>query len=316
MIFLGNDDVGGRFNSTTQAAGFEDINYLSLSNCVVDCFFVTSADVNIDPDVYPSIPDPSSWDINTIINAQFNGNLDGGNLDFNIDDLELFKIKRSEKDSLIWKTIGTQTITTSEDLNFLFTDYLARGEQDYDYALVPYFKDGTEGNYNISSVKSEFHGAWFMGRDPEDTSKYIAYNVIMDVGFQLSANQVTSTVNTLGRRYPYVNKYGLTRYDSGTITGCFIALNSVDCTWDIDGGVRYREKVEDFLLDGLPKVLKFEDGRIWLVMIVDAITKDDGDYYKAPTYAINFVEVGRFDSERDLYNNGLLDINPQFITEV
>lgn len=298
MITFGYTSLGGGYSAVAQAS--EDFlpTGVSAMNGVYDQLY---ADNNPDVDTTAPLSSLSPWEYSTIFNAHFSGSMNAGNADFTASQIQYLRIKRAEIDSYDWMTIRQVEIHSEDDFSFNIVDYTARGNQEYKYAIVPVMNDTTEGAYNISTIKSDFNGLWVCEKDS-------GYNTIMDLEVSSTLNQVTSNVVTIGRRYPFVNKYGKANYYSGSFEATFVYMNGADCTIDIDGGVKYRELVEAFLTDGMPKIIKHMDGRIWLAMITDEIPKNEGDWYKLPTQTVSFTEIGRFDSPQDLYNAGFLDV--------
>jgi len=262
-------------------------------------------------DYVAPIPTVEEWDYNTILNAQFNGNLASRNVDFALYQIQALRIKRRETDGgeNKWITLYEQSVYSEQDLKITYIDTTARSNTKFTYALVPVWSEnagehraGAEGNYNTVDVTSKFNGVWFVRRS-------VRYNAVMEVKLSTQLNQITSTIVTLANKYPYVNRYGNSQYESGSFDCVIVHFNGEDCQFDLDGGVNYRRQVDEFLLDGAVKIIKFEDGQIWLASIVENIPKDFSDWYKLPSYNISFVQVGKYDSSTDLYNAGLIDVN-------
>lgn len=298
MIVMGYAGLGGAHVADVQATQDTVPDAIVISNAIFDQLYG-----NEDPNITTTkdLPATADWDYNTLFNAQFNGNLMAGNVDFALRDVQAVRIKRTEADTYNWITIAEKKTERPEDLSFNIVDYLARGNQNYKYAIVSVQNDYTEGEYNISTVFSDFNGLWVCEKDT-------GYNALLDLEMDTTLNQTTSNVVTLGNRYPYVNKYGKSNYYTGSFTTSFIHMSTTDCTIEVENGVKYREAVEDFLTDGMPKIIKHMDGRIWLAFITDTIPKSESDGYMLPLQTVNFVEIGRHDSFEDLYRAGLLDV--------
>lgn len=299
MIFLGYAIYGGEHSAEIRPTDITDIKKVSMQNIIVDGFYITE---ETDNKAGQTIPNISEWTFDTILNAPFNGNLLGGNVNFTADQILCMRVKRAEIDSYKWITLYEIPINSNEDLDFTRLDMIARGNQEYKYALVPVWNDSIEGNYNINTVKSDFDGLWIV-------EKEMSVNALIELGMNTTRNMTTSTVVPLGRKYPYVNQYGKTNYTSGRFDAMFINLNYEDCSLEIENGVKYREIVEDFLTDGHPKIIKHMDGRIWLVAITDTIPKNEGNDYRLPVQTVNFVEIGKHDSSTDLYDANIIDVN-------
>lgn len=300
MFFCGYAACMGRHSSDITPTNLDNVVQVKIKNMIVDGFYITR---DTDPSRYGLvIPPISKWDFNTILNAPLNGNLLGGNVDFISDEIQSIRVKRAELDSYNWLTLFDVPINNNADLSFTRTDYTARGNQDFKYAFVPVWNDHIEGNYNINTVKSEFNGIWIV-------DKNTSVNAILNLELSTTRNIVTSTIIPLGRKYPYVNHYGLSNYTSGSFDVTFINYNYLEHDWEIDSASKYRELIEAFLTDGCPKIIKHDDGRIWLACISDSISKNESQHVKMPIQSISFTEIGKYDSPRDLYDSNIIDVN-------
>lgn len=299
MIIFSYSSIGGRGNSIATSSSVNDNEGVTIENAVFDQLY---GDGSTELDTTGLLPSASDWTYSTLFNALFQETLKAGNFLFLANELQSIRVKRVEAGSYNWLTIKELPIDSEEDLSFSILDFLARGNQEYRYALVPVRSDGTEGAYNTNTITSNFNGLWICEKD-------IGYNALLDLTMSTTLNQTTASVVTLGRKYPYVNRYGKAKYYTGSFTTTFIHMSTTDCSLDLDGAVKYRELVEEFLTDGMPKIIKHMDGRIWLAMITDEISKDEGDGYWLPEQTVNFTEIGPYDSSSDLYAADLIDVN-------
>ena len=300
MITFGYAPLGGSGAANAQPNAVDSVTSVTVQNAIFDQYFADN-DSTIST-ASPTLPTALDWTRTTVMNAQFNGNLYAGNVQFAVSEIRSIRVKRSEKGSYDWITLDEVEVNTEDDLEFTRVDFLARANQEYEYALIPVMGDGAEGNPSTETVLSNFDGIWVCEKD-------VAYNALLDLEVSSTLNQVTSTVMPIGRRYPFVNKYGKANYYTGSFSTTFIHMSTADCTLDMDNAVRYREDVEAFLTDGMPKIIKHQDGRIWLAFITDEITKDEGDGFWLPIQSVNFTEIGRHNSSTDLYNAGLISVN-------
>ena len=299
MITFGYTACGGSYSAGSYMAGDGKPETVAISKGIYDTFYGST---DMETDMTGEIPSVDDWDYSTLFNAQFNGDLKTGNTVFEAKELISMRIKRTEAGSYNWLTLTEIPINEEEDFTFTFLDFTARGNKKYKYALVPLMATGLEGAYVTNEVDSKFDGLWVCEQG-------VGYNIILDLDMSTTLNQVTSTVQTIGRRYPYVNKYGKANYYSGEFSGTFVHMNTRTCDIDIDNGVEYREMIEEFLTNGNPKIIKHMDGRIWLAAITDTIDKNEGDWYKLPIQTVHFVEIGKHDSSTDLYYAGLIPVN-------
>lgn len=300
MFFCGYTSCRGRHSSDVTPTDLTKIEQVTMQNMIVDGFYITG---DVDTSKFALlIPSVSKWDFNTILNAPLNGTLLGGNVDFTSDEIQSIRVKRAEADSYKWLTLFDIPISNNADLSFTRTDYTARGNQDFKYAFIPVWNDHIEGNYNINMIKSEFEGIWIIDKET-------SVNAILNLEISTTRNIVTSVVAPLGRQYPYVNRYGSSNYVSGSFDVTFINYSSLERDWEVESAVKYRELIEAFLTNGAPKIIKHDDGRIWLACISDSIPKNESQHVKMPIQSISFTEIGRYDSSRHLYDSNIIDVN-------
>lgn len=221
------------------------ITKTKLSNAVFDHFNVTK---NTNTPFSTVIPE--YWDYDTIINASFDGNLNAGNVDFLISQINAIKIKRRVKGSFDWLTLKTIPINDVDDLTFVFNDFLNGYGVEYEYALVPLLND-IDGNYIIDSVKSKFNGV-FIG-DATQTFKFL-----YDVEYGNNArNQQVGVFQPLGKQYPVIVANGALSYESGSVSAT-ILNDDFEQTGKIDPVEIVHKKtiIKDFLTNKKAKVLK------------------------------------------------------------
>lgn len=300
MFFCGYATCGGQHSADVTPTNLTNIIKVRIQNIIVDGLYITKDVDTSKDDLF--IPPVKDWNFDTILNAPFNGNLLGGNVDFTADDIQCIRIKRAEIDSYKWLTLFEIPINTNDDLTFVRTDSTARGGQEFKYAFVPVWNNNIEGNYNVNTVVSMFEGIWLL-------DKNTSVNAILNLEVSSTRNIITSTITPLGRKYPYVNQYGITNYTSGKFDVTFINYSTITKEWEVDSAVKYRELVDDFLTNGCPKIIKHDDGRIWLACISDSISKNESQHEQMPIQSISFVEVGQYDSSTDLYNANIIDVN-------
>lgn len=299
MLFLSYGFCGADHSADTTPSHIQDIKKVEIMNCIVDTFYISK---NISNREHTLIPEKRAWDFDTILHAEFTGNLLAGNIDFTADQVDDIRLKRREKDTYNWLTLDNIPIHTNSDLRFERTDRFAKGNTFYEYALIPIMSGNVEGNYNINTVKSTFSAIWFM-------EKEIAYPAELNIDISTEHIFTTSLVTTLGRKFPFVNRYGISNYEKGTINATFIPYNDTICSYDFSNAVRYREEVSKFLTNGSTKIIKHWDGRIWLASITDSIPLTENGHHKNPVQGITFVSVGEPDHVADLYDANLIDID-------
>jgi len=71
----------------------------------------------------------------------------------------------------------------------------------------------------------------------------------------------------------------------------------------------------DFISDGIPKILKLPNGRLWLVQIAPSPSDTAGQSYNDREISWSWTEVGSVDSEEDLYYLGFSEVDPEWWCE-
>ena len=294
MVFISNGFLKAYESFSHTPTNIVDMDMVSLSGAIYDELFVSS---EVDSDYSTSIP--SEWDYSTIIHALFNGNLSGGNMEFYVDQVSSLRIKRREAGAFDWITLFDVPINAPDDFQFTRLDKYARANTEYEYGMVPVVND-MEGEIIYASILSDFDGVFISEKD-------ITYGTILDVEISAQKNRESSTIVTHGRKYPYVISNGYSDYYSGSISGSFIEQDQLTKMYDVENGVNYRRRLDAFLNNGRPKVIKTYDGRMWIAKCTGAPSQDDSRYIYAPITRFSFTEIADAESSHDLYINGFID---------
>lgn len=297
MIFMGRAFAGHRYTLDPTPTDVSYISIVTLFNGIYDTFLASR---NITkPYGAELIPNP--WDFDTIMYALFHGNLHAGNVEYTEQQVSDIRVKRRKKGTYDWITLFDVPIEKREDFKFQRFDRYARSNTEYEYALIPVI-NGIEGNINTNTVKSQFDGFCILDRDE-------LYYSILKNSFTSQKNQSSTTVATIGRKYPYVFNASKNNYYAGSVTGIFMSYDPSTCNFDTDKGAIYRHDMMDFLCNGEPKILKHKDGRMWLVSIINYPTEVTGESDYTPQTTFEWVEIANCESSNDLYENNFIDVN-------
>ena len=275
----------------------DNITTINLSNAIFDHFNVTR---NTNTAVSTTIP--TQWDYDTVMDADFNGNIEAGNVDFLIDQISAIKIKRRVQGTFNWLTLKTIPVNTVEDLTFVFNDLLNQNNVTYEYALVPIIED-VEGEYIINTILSQFNGV-FIG-DAETIYKFL-YEV--EYGNN-QRNQQIGVFQVLGKQYPVFVANGELSYESGSVTATILNEDFQQNGINRTAITQRKNAIKDFLTNRKAKILKDWNGNEWLCIVNSNIGVTYKSSYGMGIPVINFewTEVGDAQSQQDLYNNGILD---------
>lgn len=287
MSFLSEDKAFMQLPTNTDL-----INNLTLTGGIYDNLFGTS-----NADILHSF-DSLMWDFYTKFYANFENSLHAGNIEFSASTVSNILIKRRKSGTYNWITLFSIPIIDNSSFIFERFDYLARGNTEYDYAIVPVI-NGIEGNINQNSVKSDFNDYYLLDKEN-------VYNIGIETELSLVRNRNSSVINTLGKKKPYVIYNGNNNYYSGSFKCMFLRKNN--CELDVENSWEYREKVDEFLTNGQPKIFKDWEGRMYIIDVVDSIQHSPDGHYQKIVSEFNFVEVGDPENQIDLYENNLIDV--------
>lgn len=301
MIILGSSACGDQNSMMTSTTSVDNINTISLSQGVFDEFFASTK-------VYTTWDGtiPGDWDFDTKIHALFKENLLGGNVDFTEETVSSILIKRRRAGELEWKTFFEIPINSNEDFNFMRNDFYCRSGEEYQYSLIPTL-NGDEGDYssnhNISTILSKFDGIVLVEKD-------VAYHAILNVSLSEKRNFAVSTLQPKGRKKAIAVYNGDTNYREYEAECTFVPFNPDTCSFDFKTSRAFREEVDNFLTNKMPKILKYTDGRMAMVCIVDSpVSHAEHDHPYNTTTSFTAVETGDCESMADLYDNNFIDLD-------
>ena len=298
MIFLGYNFLQDRYCWQPVPTNLVNIESIKLENGIYDHFNITK-DVN-----FPYITTyPSSWDLNTQIDADFNGNINAGNIDYIVTQISAIKIKRRKKGTFDWYTLYNIPINNPKEIDFVRYDYLAQNDTEYEYAIVPIIGN-VEGEYSINSIKSNFYGIFIT--DGENSYKF-------KENASYSNNErvhLTATYEPYGSKYPVVISNGQLSYDKGTVGGSIIILDKNE-ELDRKETSERLQAIKNFLTTPSAKILKDFNGNIWLVALSDNLPityySEVGMVFARVDF--NWSEIGDANNGQDLYDNNLIYAN-------
>lgn len=304
MLLLGSTFLGGDLACAMTPTGITDINYVEIKNGIYDDLYLTKA-----TDFELSNECPKAWDFDTCLYAPFSNNTNAGNVDWNLETVSHLVIKRRTIGEFNWITLETKEIHALEDFQMNGVDYTNVSGADYEYAVVPVLY-GVEGNYSTSQVHSYFSGVIIIERDK-------SYHTDITDGFgDYTRNIPSATIELLNSKYPVFIRNSIANYDTGTFTGNFMPASD-GCTFDttIDGDfsrVSYQREIMDIISDGIPKLLKFPDGRAKLVQVTPNPTDNADTVYNNRVISFSWVEIGDINSEEDLYQYGYINATEEW----
>lgn len=296
--------IGYNFFSDGDALNSAPSNVTNINSTTIENAIFDHLNITQDTSLTFSTIIPTDWTYDTIMDADFNGSLNAGNVDFLIEQISAIKIKRRIKGEFNWLTLASIPINTVEDLTFVFNDLLNADLVTYEYALVPVLND-IEGNYIINEIFSQFNGI-FIG------DAHTTYKFLYDVNYGTNArNQQIGTFEPLGSQFPIIVQNGILSYDSGTVSAT-IMNDAFEDTGiiDVTAITEKKELIKDFLTNKKAKILKDWSGNMWLCACTSSpqVTYKSNSGMRIPQIQFDWKQIGLADNQQDLYNNGIIDV--------
>ena len=294
--------IGYNFCSDSNAldptpTDINNITYTKMQNGIFD-YFNVSRDTSFD---YSSII-PTDWDINTLMNADFAGNVSAGNVGQLATGITSIRVKRRIKGTFDWITIREIPVSKPEDLSFVITDNLNAYNVEYEYAYVPMMED-VEGSYIIESILSKFEGVFIC--DVDTVFKFYA-------GVEYDTNDAVQQIGVFqpyNRKYPIIVSNSVMQYQTGGVGGWILPEDYEDThVFDRSKIVKEKEVLLNFLMNKKPKILKDMNGNNWLVYFTGnpSVTYDNNYGQGMLKVSAQWTEVGDPNDKTDLYENGLI----------
>lgn len=306
MFLCGSNFVGGALACAVTPTNLGNIHYIELKNGIYDDLYLSRT-----ADLKPADTIPAEWDFDTILWATFDGNTNAGNVDWTLETTSHIILKSRRAGEFRWKTIAVREVNSIEDFMINHPDYFAASGETIEYAVVPVLH-GSEGTYASTKVTPKFSKLFLIEGNT-------VWGTDMTDGYcNTTRNLPSSTVDLLNSKYPIFVRNTIANYDTGTCTGTFIPFIENDVCELAYGmqydyqRITYQKAFMDFICDGIPKILKLPDGRMWLVQITPNPTDNARQSYYDREISFSWVEIGDADSEEDLYYLGLSDISPEW----
>lgn len=276
------------------------VNETTLSNGIIDHWNVTR-----DVTTPYSSTIPTAWDFLTIMDANFNGSIDAGNINIALEQLESIRVKRRVQGTFDWITLYDIPINDVEDMKFSVNDTFNVNNVTYEYALVPVMA-GAEGDYVFSAIDSVFDGVFVCDQET-------IYRFYAGVGYgTIKTVQLTGIFEPMGAQYPIVVTNAAINYQSGKFSGTLFPNDFyTNGTIDREEIVSYRNAVLSFLTNKKAKILKDWNGNCWLMIVTGDIFSKYKDNYGMGIIDVSFdwTEQGNPNNQQDLYNSGIIGVS-------
>lgn len=249
--------------------------------------------VSLDTEQSKEQEKPSTWNLKTIMDAEFNNNLEAGSIDGSshiVTNIQCYRREYANAND-DWKLISQFEYDNNYNV-YTVIDRFIENNKTYEYAIVPLAKQIMGETLIGPPIKADFDGTFISDIDT---------NIPMNVDFKfsdLTYNTNMSKSVPLNGQFPIVS-FGNANYRTGSITflpltpqqefGYSSEINKLD-------EFRNRQSVIDFLDNGRAKVIRRDDGDVMVVATTNVRTSAKAEGLDAiSTVTFDFVEIGGLD---------------------
>lgn len=304
-MIMGYTAMGEKM-ATDSVSSVSNITKIDISNAAFDDLYVTKLTENNSEQVLP----PNEWVSGTYSHAKFNGTIYAGNTEFGVNNTSNVLVKRRKAGEFKWMTIYDQIATCADDYTFVAEDpYAPAGK--LEYAIVPII-NGLESEYIIKDIEYSFDGIMLLEKD-----KLIW--TLADISISEQKNGPVGIVNTLQGKYPYAFSNGDADYFTGTVSATFfdtyqfIQRGFID-NLSFDGNLnlhKHYANIMEFLNNKKPKILKYDDGKVRMIMVTTPPTDSSDEHYDKHTIEFSFTEIGDPYSNEDMNNYSFIELDAE-----
>ena len=257
----------------------------------------------IDPELFPD-----TWTHDIKLHAKFQNSIVAGGIQYDLRDLNNecgYIVKRRLSTDVLWSFVGyfdSGTLSIDDEvLRGSFIDRSVIPNNDYYYMIIPVLY----GNELASILTDDTVFCSTDGISVSDGYKTYYTNLEPKIN-GITQNMGSTVISTINGKYPYAFKKGSSNYISGSASGLFVP-GTEDGNYIFDNTVwKYRNEFREWLCDGGAKIIKYYDGRTFLVSITDSVTDDDSEHPDKNITSFSFTEIGDVTSTSDLIESGIL----------
>lgn len=276
MTIIGLDAFGiNAFKSYSPPV--RNIKYVEIKNAIYDKVHIREKTDGIIADNIKE-----DWQIDTILLAEFLGDLEAGNVNNQGIQIEKFAIKRRKLTETTPITLGYKDFVNNNQ--FVYEDYTQPNDE-FIYSIVPVGENGLEGQENSITVKSDFSG-WFVV--DKEMNEVLAFDKFIGSpnNVDITLNQGRVQIDTL---YPYPSFFRTPqRYHTFSLSSVFLPEE-----WQ-RSGQQYEAILNQFVYNHKPFLVKGSGGEIYVCEISSPNKTAPQNTYTGHDYMIltlNFTEV-------------------------
>lgn len=295
MILWGKvGQVFGNKNFTDNCYVGNKFDTLRVSNGIYD-------EIKIDETLEISdVVNKEDWSLSTVFDAKFQNNLEAGNIQNNSLPIQYLLFERQEQGSLRWEQMCKIPYIKGTE-NYSLIDYYIKNNITYNYRFSP-MTQNVIGVGMSTSIKTSYDRLFLSTKDMN-----------MNCGFDLQISEVQNVTNataieTLVGKYPVVLN-SATKYRKGKLNCTVLSNESLNNygntnSTTIEAENTLNQKIEEFLTDGKPKLMRYNNLFI-VVKILNAtrITDSNHSVFSIWEWSIEWVETASSDMESLLKNN-------------
>lgn len=249
--------------------------------------------ISVDDTIDEKQEKPAQWTLKTIMDANFNNNLEAGSINgsgHKVTKLQCYRREYLSTDTS-WQLVANFDYDSHYNL-YTVIDRFIENEKTYEYSIVPLAND-IMGDILIGPpVKSEFSGVFI-----SDIDTNFAMNVDLSYS-DLTYNTSMSQAVPLNGQFPIVS-FGNANYRTGSIS--FLPLTpqqefGYESKIDAHAELLNRNNVINFLNNGKAKVIRRDDGDILVVATSNVKTAPKAEGLESiSNVTFDFVEIGKLD---------------------
>lgn len=223
------------------------------------------------------------WDLNTIILAKFNNNLQAGNVTGLPSPITSWLVQRKSEND----TKYTQLAEIEADVDS-YIDRLAKSNETYDYRLLPIASDLIGEPLKAEPVSTDFNKVILLDPDSEE-----GYSFCLDLRLsEIGISEDIGLNSTRGKFDTY--QKGNREVHSGSV-GTLLNSNSIT-EEEMQQDKEFLDAFEAFLLNGGEKIIKFNKGYTYRIVTSNvSLTKKTGSTNRDRSlYVVSFswTEIG------------------------
>ncbi len=256
--------------------------------------------VDLDTNIVDHTSPPTIWTLSTIMDAKFDGSLDGGSIGaegFTVNKIQLY---RSVSGTSNWSPVGQFDYNPEFNVYDYVDRYVQNGAM-YQYAIVPMANEVLGDKLLSDPVQCLYEGIFVT--DSKENRR-LEYDISLG---EVSYNTTSAINKPINGAYPIVI-FGNSKYRSGSLTVLPLSKQTVDLAGS--GINKFAEQINrqewlDFLNNSKAKVLRMDSGVLMLIVSQNArATHKDGDLLRdLASITFDYVEIGEINFSSMMKNN-------------